>query len=88
MNISKQKLKLIGGGIVVLAAASIMLQPLIAYVAGLGRMITFIVTALLITYLITTVIIRLKGKDCSKRGNSTCTTGGADQPTEQGDVEV
>jgi 4-hydroxybenzoate polyprenyltransferase len=88
MNISKEKFKLILGGIIVLAAASLMLQPLISYVAGLGRMITFIVTALLIAYLITTVIVRLKGKNCSKRGDKTCATGDADQPTDQGDLKV
>jgi len=88
MNISKQKLKLIGGAVIVLAAASLMLQPLIVYIAGLGRMITFIVTALLIAYLITSVVCRLRGKKCSKPGDKSCGTGGADQPTEQGDVEV
>jgi hypothetical protein len=88
MNISKQKLKLIGGGVIVLAAASLMLQPLIVYVAGLGRMISFILTAILIAYLITTVVVRLRGKDCSKRNGGSSSAGGADQATEQGDVEV
>jgi len=84
MNISKDKLKVICGGIIVLAAASLMLQPLISYIAGLGRMITFIVTALLVAYLITTVVVRLRGKCSTKRD----TTGSADQPTDQGDVEA
>jgi hypothetical protein len=88
MNINKNKLKIIGGGLVVLCAASLMLQPLLVYIAGLGRMITFIVTALLITYLITTIICRMKGKSCSKDGGSSSTKGSADQPSEQGDVEV
>jgi hypothetical protein len=56
------KLKLIGGGIVVLAAASVMLQPLMVYVAGLGRLIGFIVTMLLLAYLVTFVMRKMKGR--------------------------
>jgi hypothetical protein len=88
MNISKQKLKIIGGGIIVLAAASLMLQPLLSYVAGLGRMISFIIAVILITYLITSIIVRLKGKNCSKDNGACASKGGADQPSDQGDVEV
>lgn len=65
-----------------------MLQPLMNYIAGLGRMISFIITAVLVTYLIVMVITRLKGKGCTRDGDKACHTGGADQPSEQGDVEV
>ena len=63
------KLKIIGGAIVVLAAAGVMLQPLLVYVAGLGRLITFIVTMLLLAYLVTFVIRKMKGK-YNKSGDS------------------
>jgi len=72
----------------VVAAASLMLQPLLTYVAGLGRMISFIISAVLITYLIVTVVCKLKGKNCSREKNPGSSKGSADGGTEQGDVEV
>ncbi len=88
MNITKQKLKIIGGAVIVLAAASLMLQPLLTYVAGLGRMISFIISAVLITYLVVTVVCKLKGKNCSKDKDPCRSKGSADGGSEQGDVEV
>ena len=79
MNINKEKLKFIGGGLIVLAAASLMLQPLLTYVAGLGRMISFIISALLITYMIAFVIIKLKGKAKVGTANSTKTNNYQDE---------
>jgi len=91
MQITKEKLKIIGGGIVVLAAASVMLGPLMTYIAGLGRMISFIVTAILIAYLITFVVKKLRGKKTTNPQNNDAnsyTSRGGDSASEQGDVEV
>jgi len=75
MNINKNTLKIVGGGIIVLAAASIMLGPIMAYIAGLGRLISFIITAVLIAFLITFVVKKLSSTGCK---NPSTTGSGCD----------
>jgi hypothetical protein len=60
---NKEQLKFTGGALIVLAAGAMMFNQLFSYVAGIGRMISMIVTALLIAWLITFVMVRLKGKN-------------------------
>ncbi|MBS1993032.1 MAG: hypothetical protein JSS86_14005 [Cyanobacteria bacterium SZAS LIN-2] len=81
------KLKVLGGGLIVLAAASIMLQPLLTYIAGLGRLISFIITAVLIAYLITFVVRKLSSNGCK---NPSTTSSGCDNgpEAEPGSTEV
>lgn len=62
MSMNKDQLKFVGGALVVLAAGAMMFNQLFSYVAGIGRMISMIITALLIAWLITFVMVRLKGK--------------------------
>jgi len=71
MNINKNNLKLLGGGIIVLAAASIMLGPIMTYIAGLGRMISFVITAVLIAFMITFVVKKLSSTGCKERSTTT-----------------
>ncbi|MBU6452000.1 MAG: hypothetical protein KGS72_09505 [Cyanobacteria bacterium REEB67] len=85
MNIGKDKFKLIAGGLIVLAAASLMMQPLLSYLAGLSRLITFIVTILLMAYLFTFFVTKMRG---SKRSTSSGTTSNGGPPPVEEPIDV
>ncbi len=80
MKISPDTLKKLIGGLVVLSAASLVFGHVFEYVAGLTRIISLIVTVVLVSWLIVFVGSKLKGKPSqSKTSNS---ASGADNVTD------
>lgn len=62
MKIATDTLKKLIGGLVVLSAASLVFGHVFEYVAGLTRIISLIVTVVLVSWLIVFVGSKLKGK--------------------------
>ena len=57
-NKNKNLLVKIGGALIILAAAGIMLPAIFAYVAGIGRMVILIVVALAAAYFLNLLMAR------------------------------
>ncbi len=68
MQINKEKLKVIGGALIVLAAIAVMFNQVFSFAFGIVRMVSMILIALTIAWLITNVMVRLRGK--KKPGNT------------------
>ncbi|MBA4073863.1 MAG: hypothetical protein C0508_02410 [Cyanobacteria bacterium PR.023] len=62
MQINKEKLKVIGGALIVLAAIAVMFNQVFSFAFGIMRMVSMILIALTIAWLITNVMVRLRGK--------------------------
>jgi predicted lipid-binding transport protein (Tim44 family) len=62
MQINKEKLKVIGGALIVLAAIAVMFNQVFSFAFGIVRMISMILIAVAIAYFITNVMVRLRGK--------------------------
>jgi len=62
MQINKEKLKVIGGALIVLAAIAVMFNQVFSFAFGILRMVSMILIALTIAWLITNVMVRLRGK--------------------------
>ena len=62
MQINKEKLKVIGGALIVLAAIAVMFNQVFSFAFGIVRMVSMILIALTIAWLITNVMVRLRGK--------------------------
>jgi predicted lipid-binding transport protein (Tim44 family) len=62
MKLDREKLKLIGGAAVVLAAICMMSGDLISYFAGLGRMFTLIGTVVLLAVVAAATLRFIKNK--------------------------
>ncbi|MFA6212448.1 MAG: hypothetical protein WCT03_03655 [Candidatus Obscuribacterales bacterium] len=62
MQINKEKLKVIGGALIVLAAVLVMFNQVFSFAFGIVRMATMILIALSIAWLITNAMVRLRGK--------------------------
>lgn len=61
---TKQLIKYVGGGLIVIVAFGIMAPGLVSYVFGLGRLIGLILTIISVAFLIAFVYNRLKPKRC------------------------
>jgi predicted lipid-binding transport protein (Tim44 family) len=61
MQINKEKLKVIGGALIVLAAVAVMFNQVFSFAFGLVRMVSMILIALAIAWFITNVMVRLRG---------------------------
>ena len=59
---SKQLIKYVGGGLIVIAAFGIMAPGLVSYLLGLGRLIGLIVTIISVAFLVAFIYNRLKPK--------------------------
>ena len=62
MQINKEKLKVIGGALIVLAAIAVMFNQVFSFAFGIVRMVSMILIAVAIAYFITNVMVRLGGK--------------------------
>lgn len=62
MQINKEKLKVIGGALIVLAAIAVMFNQVFSFAFGIVRMVSMILIALTIAWAITNVMVRLRGK--------------------------
>jgi predicted lipid-binding transport protein (Tim44 family) len=62
MQINKEKLKVIGGALIVLAAVAVMFNQVFNFAFGIVRMVSMILIALAIAWLITNAMVRLRGK--------------------------
>ncbi|MFA7339314.1 MAG: hypothetical protein WC028_21215 [Candidatus Obscuribacterales bacterium] len=74
MQINKEKLKVIGGALIVLAAIAVMFNQVFSFAFGILRMISMILIAVLIAYAITNVMVRLRGKRRAANNIDTATT--------------
>lgn len=71
MKIAPDTLKKLIGGLVVLSAASLVFGHVFEYVAGLTRIISLIVTVVLVSWLIVFVGSKLKGKPSHHKTSNT-----------------
>ncbi|MBP9092420.1 hypothetical protein KBI23_15440 [bacterium] len=62
MHINKEKLKVIGGALIVLAAVAVMFNQVFNFAFGIVRMVSMILIALTIAWVITNAMVRLRGK--------------------------
>ena len=62
MQINKEKLKIIGGALIVLAAISVMFNQVFSFAFGIVRMVSMVLIAVTIAWLITNAMVRLRGK--------------------------
>ncbi|HND06383.1 MAG TPA: hypothetical protein PLF23_24275 [Candidatus Obscuribacter sp.] len=78
------KTKNILGGLVIMAAASLMLGHIFEYIAGLTRIISVILTVLAVTWLAVFLLSKLSGKGYkdSKNGKSTSKNSTTDDITD------
>lgn len=74
MQINKEKLKVIGGALIVLAAIAVMFNQVFSFAFGIVRMISMILIAVAIAYFITNVMVRLRGKRRDASTINTATT--------------
>ena len=79
MQINQEKLKVIGGALIVLAAIAVMFSQVFSFALGIVRMVSMILFALVIAYAITNVMVRLRGK---KRAANKINTTTEQQSTE------
>ena len=70
MKLDSQKLKYIGGAIIVLAAFSLMFNEVFSYLAGLGRMLTLILVALIIAAIVATILRKVRPSKTSSGSGS------------------
>lgn len=78
------KTKNILGGLVIMAAASLMLGHIFEYIAGLTRIVSVILTVLAVTWLAVFLLSKLSGKRYkdSKNGKSTSKNSTTDDITD------
>ncbi len=79
MQINKEKLKVIGGALIVLAAVFVMFNQVFNFALGIVRMVSMILIALAIAWFITNVMVRLRGK---KKPSDTIQTAATSQSGE------
>ncbi|MBA3856077.1 MAG: hypothetical protein C0507_04125 [Cyanobacteria bacterium PR.3.49] len=82
-NKNKNLLVKIGGALIILAAAGIMLPAIFAYVAGIGRMVILIVVALAAAYFLNLLMARqaVNRMRRARAGASDVTDAGSDTHT-------